>query len=210
MVQSTAIYFVLRLRARVQKRMAENSLARVKNEQRQMQGILEELAQAALSLEQPEVRDELSVKLQLLKDNLSTEEGQLSIAKAELEAFSRRTTELDAMADELKNSSTDSGAELEMLQSQERSIAERNEVLRSELEKVYVEIDSLVQALTASEQTVDLLTRARTDLGEAQTRLTTAQDGIAALNKSYVGLKKSYDALDIEYAQLYEKQNAEG
>ena len=49
--------------------------------------------------------------------------------------------------------------------------------------------------------------QAKSDLNSGQMQLKHFQSEIPDINQKYVALKRAYDALDIEYAQLYEKQS---
>ena len=46
---------------------------------------------------------------------------------------------------------------------------------------------------------------AKTETIESQKKIQFYEQEIAVVNKKYMELKRAYDALDIEYAQLYEK-----
>jgi predicted nuclease with TOPRIM domain len=98
--------------------------------------------------------------------------------------------------------------ELEALRLQEREIGRKTEKLKNQVEKVQGKLDMLIEELENSHSAVERLTATKKDLIATQEQIEYYESETATLNQSLIQLKRSYDALDIEYAQLYERQNA--
>ena len=79
--------------------------------------------------------------------------------------------------------------------------------LQAQIDSALVQIDRLIQELSSSQEAVQRLATTKNDLLSAQQKVQYYTAEISALNKKYIDLKRAYDALDIEYAQLYEKQS---
>lgn len=154
----------------------------------------------------PSIVDEKKREATLLEDTLKTERGKLAIAKAEIDNLLVRVRELDEVQQELEASSLESAHELDMLKTQERSLAQKSSELKEELEKSLQQLDKLLDELANSQEAVEKLAKTKTELLAAQEKIAWYEQKITEINENYMELKKAYDALDIEYAQLYEKQ----
>jgi len=95
-----------------------------------------------------------------------------------------------------------------MLSSQERDIEAKNASLQEQYENILILIDKLTHELASSHSAVDTLTNIKEGLAESGEKMQGYGSEIATINKRYVALKRAYDALDIEYAQLYEKHTS--
>ena len=178
----------------------------MKEEQQTKEGILRQLAGYSLSfVTEKEVAD-IKDQLKFVQDELRAEQGRITIAEAELEAVDVRLRELDELRRELEMSGLDAIRELELLRAQERDIATQNETLKNELQNSQVQLDMLLELLDDSAVAVEKLQAAKAELIEVESKTQFYEEQIVQLNQKYMDLKKAYDALDIEYAQLYEKQ----
>ncbi|MFN8390359.1 MAG: hypothetical protein U0136_08730 [Bdellovibrionota bacterium] len=175
-------------------------------EKKTKEGILRDLAQVALGYVTKEYFEQIVEQHRSAEEELRAEKGRLTITEAELEAVDVRLRELEELKRELEMSSIDAIRELELLRAQERDIANQNETLKNQLKASLEQLDMLLDALQSSGEAVERLTNAKKELLDAEVKTQYYQENIAILNHRYVDLKKAYDALDIEYAQLYEKQ----
>ena len=190
-------------------RQVRNALEVMEQELSKKREIMEELAQLALGLVSPETLTKFDSDLTAAEEALRTEKGKVTITEAEIEAVDLRLRELEELKKEIEVSAVEASRELEMLRSQQREISSRNEELRLKLEETQHEIDLMMGALSHSAQATEELRKAKLTLAEYQKKMDWYTEQIAVLNEKYMMLKKAYDALDIEYAQLYEKQQAQ-
>ena len=85
---------------------------------------------------------------------------------------------------------------------------EETERLRQRVNNSVEMLEQLLVELSSSQSAVEKLTNAKTELLNTESKIDYYAEGISQLNSQYIELKKGYDALDIEYAQLYERQNS--
>jgi hypothetical protein len=170
--------------------------------------ILKELATTALGYVPTEICQQAETDVVKEEEALRTEKGRLAITQAESEAVDLRLRELEEIEKELENSSIEAGREMEMLRAQERDMEQQNNKIRDQLDSSMIQLDKLLHELSSSQAAVDRLNIAKTELINSQKQLQFYQEQISMLNQRYADLKRAYDALDIEYAQLYEKQSA--
>lgn len=203
-----SVAFGLKLKAGGLEHTIESGLQVLEKENNTKLGMLTELADLALGFVTPQSLENAEKKVSKLEEDLRGEKGKLTISQAELEAVETRLRELEEIERELQNSSIDASKELEMLEAQAREIASRNEKIRSDLESTMFQLDMLVSQLSESTTAVEQLNSAKIELENAQKKTEYYEEQIRLINEKYMGLKKAYDALDIEYAQLYEKLSA--
>lgn len=184
-----------------------NNLTVVKEEIVQKRKLLEELAKLSLSYESASIIEKVKAEIAVEEENQRAEKGKLTIAQAELEAVDLRLRELEEIERELETSSLEAAKEVEMLRSREREIQARNVRLREQLENSLIQFERLLHELATSQDAVNKLTAAKGDLIETQKKIEYYDQEISTINHKYMGLKRAYDALDIEYAQLYEKHS---
>ncbi len=165
---------------------------------------------ADLNLGLCKLEDVEAVKSQLgaAAETLRTEQGRMTITHAELDAMETRLRELEEIERELEVSQIEAGREVEMLKAQERDVRSRNDALRVQLESSMLQLDNLLAQLQDSTEAHEKLTKLKAELIDTQEKTTWYTEEVAKLNDKYMHLKKAYDAIDIEYAQLYEKHNA--
>lgn len=200
------IYMLLGKRFSADDEQLKRNLQVLKEEEETKVGILRELAEISLGYVTPEYFSQLDEQIKAAEEDLRAEKGRLTITEAELEAVDVRLRELEELKRELEMSGIDAIRELELLRAQERDIAAQNDALKNQLRSSLEQLDSLLEVLASSAEAVERLQSAKKELLESETKTQFYQEQIALLNQKYMGLKKAYDALDIEYAQLYEKQ----
>ena len=201
---------VLFVKLNQRKALLETNISRLKAEGKAKQTVLEEISEIALGLISPGAIDKMKKKVEELDETLRAEKGRLTITQAELDAVETRLRELEEVERELEASSIEAAKEVEMLRSQERDIQARNEKLKEQLQLSMDQIDILLDQFHSSQATVDQLHAMKAQLEQTQEKIEFYSAQLAEINKSYMDLKNAYDALDIEYAQLYEKHQAMG
>ena len=201
-----AIYVLLGKRFSADDEQLKRNLEVLKEEEKTKEQILRDVATLALGYVTKDYFGTLDEQAKAAEEELRAEKGRLTITEAELEAVDVRLRELEELKRELEMSSIDAIRELELLRAQERDIASQNDALKNMLKNSMEQLDSLLEMLASSAEAVERLQAAKKELIESETKMTFYQEQITLLNHKYMGLKKAYDALDIEYAQLYEKQ----
>lgn len=201
--------FVVR-KARVSVEQAhQNNLENAKNELILKQKLLESIAISVPGLISEEDVSEYKDNLAIYESQISTEKGKCAISEAELDALDVRLRELEELRRELEVSNMDAIKEVEMLRAQERDISNQNEAIHAQLQSSLEQIDILLDTLHNNAGAVDQLNKTKNEIIEVERKIGYYEEEIAKINQNYVALKRAYDALDIEYAQLYEKRQLE-
>jgi chromosome segregation ATPase len=184
----------------------EDNLTTALDELEKKQSYLKELLEISLSLVRPEDLEELDKMLSDIQANIEAMKGKATITQTEVDAIEIRLRELGELKRELDVSNMDAIREIEMLKSQERDLQTQNEILLENLVSADNQIDILFNMFPDNEEIKNTFTQTKNSIQEIQSKLGFYQNEIATINLEYVALKKAYDALDIEYAQLYEKR----
>ncbi len=141
----------------------------------------------------------------IARESLKAERGRVTITQAELETIEVRLRELDEISRELEASMTETKEELKILQRKEGELSNKNAQLKTQIAESVSKMDSIMSEIEMSSQMQEHITRMKAEIVKAEEQIETLFTQIAAGNEQYFILKKRYDALDIEYAQLYEK-----
>ena len=152
--------------------------------------------------------DELVAKareFQSLQESLKVERGRITITQAELETVENRLRELEEIERELEASGIEAKEELKILERKEREIREKNNALKDKINQSMAELDRVLGEIEVSAQIQEQIENMRTELLRTQQQIDTLLLQVEQGNEQYMILKRRYDALDIEYAQLYEK-----
>lgn len=189
----------------IDNQLKENLKVIAEEEQTKL-SILGELGELSLGLVEANLIESLTAKKTEIEETIRAEKGRLTITEAELEAVDTRLRELEELKRELEVSNMDAVKELDMLRSQEKDISQRNEAMRTQINASMEQIELLLEQLASSAEAVERLGNAKNELIELEKKCGYYEEQIAGINTQYMSLKKAYDALDIEYAQLYEKQ----
>lgn len=146
-----------------------------------------------------------SAKLEALREDVRVDKGRVAITYAELEALEARLRELHEIERELKASGLETQEELKILQLKEQELRGKNDALKEQLEMSLEKLDELSGELEMNAELEARVQKMKNEITQCYTKtdqlLVQIEDG----NNLYVKLKRRYDALDIEYAQLYEK-----
>lgn len=139
------------------------------------------------------------------QETLRAERGRITITQAELETVENRLRELEEIERELEASGLETKEELNILKRKEAELASRNDALRSQIASSVAQMDTLLNELQLSAEMQEQIQAAKTEILSTEENITTLLLQIEGGNEQYFILKRRYDALDIEYAQLYEK-----
>lgn len=203
------IFYALSRAASANLRRHESESAMLNREHDDKTEMLEKLASFSVRLIRHEYVDALKGRAYTLAEDLKTEENRAELTKSELAAQENRLRELDEIERELEISNFEAAKELAELRAEEERIADRNLELRKELNDSLGKIDRLLVELKHSKEAVEKLNRTKSELVAAEEKIDWFEREITEINGKYAMMKNSYDALDIEYAQLYEKQGPE-
>lgn len=142
------------------------------------------------------------------RELLKSERGRNTITQAELETVESRLRELEEIERELEASGIETKEELKILKKKEKDLLQKNDSLKQQIEASTAKLQQLFQEIELSAQMQEQVMSMQTDLIQTQTQIDTLLLQIEQCNEHYFSFKRRYDALDIEYAQLYEKFSA--
>ena len=144
-------------------------------------------------------------ELRALEEALKAERGRITITQAELETVETRLRELEEIERELEASGIETKDELNILQKKHAEMQQKNQALKGRISKVSDQLASAMSGVEMSAQMQGQVETMKTQLIGAQEKIDTLLLEVEEANDQYFILKRRYDALDIEYAQLYEK-----
>ncbi len=142
------------------------------------------------------------------QDSLKAERGRITITQAELETVEGRLRELEEIERELEASGIETKEEIKILQKKHEELNNRNKALQSEIQSSISKMENIMSEFEMSTQMQEQIDGMKMGLLETQQRVDELLAAIETGNEQYFILKRRYDALDIEYAQLYEKFSA--
>ncbi len=140
-----------------------------------------------------------------LRDAVKVERGRVTITQAELETVEERLRDLEEIERELEASGVEAKEELRILNKKEQELSRKNDQLKEQLAESMDQLDNLMKELEGNIQAQTQVEKMRGELVRSQEQITTLLTEIEQMSEHYFILKQRYDALDIEYAQLYEK-----
>jgi chromosome segregation ATPase len=141
----------------------------------------------------------------LVRESLKAERGRVTITQAELETIEVRLRELDEIARELEASALETKEELKILQKKERELTQKNDTLKGQIAQSLTDLDQVIGQIELTAQMQEQIANIKAEMARTDVQIATLLSGIQEGNEQYFILKRRYDALDIEYAQLYEK-----
>lgn len=163
---------------------------------------LEELYGSLIEL--PALADK-SKELKVGQEALKAERGRITITQAELETIETRLRELEEIERELEASGIETKEELNILDKKEKELSSRNDALKQQIAASVEQLEQLLGQIEVSAQVQDQIQNMKAELIQTEQKITDLLTEIEQGNEQYFILKQRYDALDIEYAQLYEK-----
>lgn len=147
----------------------------------------------------------LAVEVKAAEDALRAEKGRITITQAELETVEGRLRELEEIERELEASGIETKEELNILQKKQEDLRSKNDDLKSRLSELKLQINEFLNTLEQNSAAAQQVMKMQSELAQAEEKIATLLVQIELGNEQYFILKRRYDALDIEYAQLYEK-----
>lgn len=159
-------------------------------------------------------RDELASEQELAqgakqfltaREALKAERGKATLSKAELDALEVRLRDLEEIGRELEASSTETREELKIHQRKEGELRSRNDALRNQIADSLTKMEALIAEIEMTAQMQEQVAIMKSELLRSEEKIQTMLNEIQQSNEQYFNLKKRYDALDVEYAQLYQQ-----
>jgi len=169
---------------------------------RELWNRLESLRQEMAS---PQEHEKALSGLNVARESLKAERGRVIITQAELESVEVRLRELDEVNRELEASTLETKEELKILQKREVDLKTKNEELRVQIADSTTKLEALMSEIEMSVQMQEQVKMMRADLLKSEEQVETLMNEIQKGNEQYFISKRRYDALDVEYAQLYQQ-----
>jgi chromosome segregation ATPase len=149
--------------------------------------------------------EKAKAELNVARESLKAERGRVIITQAELESVEVRLRELDEVNRELEASTLETKEELKVLQKREGELKTKNEELRVQIAHSTTKMEALMSEIEMSVQMQEQVKVMKADLLKAEEQVETLMNEIQKGNEQYFISKRRYDALDVEYAQLYQQ-----
>jgi chromosome segregation ATPase len=144
-------------------------------------------------------------ELHILDDELKSKKIKVSIALSELEAVEFRLQELEEIRREIEVSASEIKDELRALQEREAELRSRREELESMLQASAERMSTIATELSMSAEMQMQIERMQGELVSTQYQCDKLLVQIQQGNEQCIAMKQRYNALDIEYALLYER-----
>ena len=148
---------------------------------------------------------ERALELVSLQDSMKAERGRITITQAELETVEGRLRELEEIERELEASGLETKEELNILQKKAKEMAGKNSALKQQISDAVGQMDQALNEIKFSAELQQQVDNAKLELIQSQEKIDLLLVQVEGSNEQYMNLKRRYDALDIEYAQLFEK-----
>jgi chromosome segregation ATPase len=179
--------------------------AAMKDELAQKRDLWAKIESLREEMADPVEYETVSHELSLARDSLKAERGRVIITQAELESVEVRLRELDEVNRELEASTLETKEELKILQKKEGELKTKNEELRVQIADSTSKMEVLMSEIEISVQAEEQVKLMRADLLKCEEQVETLMNEIQKGNEQYFIAKRRYDALDVEYAQLYQQ-----
>lgn len=140
-----------------------------------------------------------------VREALKSERGRVTITQAELEALEVRMRDLEEIGRELEAGQTETKEELKILRRKEEDMRSKNDSLRGQIEDSIAKMDALIAEIELTAQMQNQVAVMKSELLKSEEKIQTMLNQIQVSNEQYFNLKRRYDALDVEYAQLYQQ-----
>lgn len=188
-----------------QRKAIRDSFAALESEVKDKEELCAKLKESYAQMIELEAIAQVVASYKQLNESLRAEKGRITITATELETVESRLCELEEIERELQASNLETQEELNILKKKEADLKSKNQQLNNQLQTSTTEIDQLLKELEMTTQQREQLEAMKTEIVTTQEKTETVLIQIEEANARYVDLKRRYDALDIEYAQLYEK-----
>jgi len=186
-------------------REANTAHSHIKEELKLKQDLWSRIEQLRGEMADAEEYEQANKELATSRESLKAERGRVIILQAELEGIEVRLRELDEINRELEASALETREELKILQKREGELKTKNQELRVQIADSTVKMEALMSEIEMSVQMQEQVKLMRADLLRCEEQVETLMNEIQKGNEQYFVSKRRYDALDVEYAQLYQQ-----
>jgi len=198
---------VVFLRARAANAGRERMYANVLEEVEHKREMWQQVQKLSSEMANPEELAESVRSFTVARESLKAERGRVTIAQAELDMIEVRLRELEEINRELEASTTETKEELRILQRKEDELKVKNDHLRVQIAETNTKMEMLMSEIEVSAQMQEQVVNLKAELLRSEEQVQTLLNEIQKGNEQYFILKRRYDALDVEYAQLYQQFN---
>ncbi len=205
LLQSALVVGLLFFFLHQSKSKAGGGFGKLKEELDLRKGIRAEIEQLYSTMVDARSLREKGRQLIALRESLKTERGRSTITQAELETVESRLRELEEIERELEASAIDTKEELNILQKKQRDLAAKNDSLKTKISTTMTQMEGALAEMEVSAEVKEQIQALKGEILQTQEKVDSIVLQIEQGNDQYFVLKQRYDALDIEYAQLYEK-----
>jgi chromosome segregation ATPase len=186
-------------------REANSSNQSIKEELAIKQELWGRIESICAEMADPVEYENISGDVSQARDALKAERGRVIIIQAELESVEVRLRELDEVNRELEASALETKEELKIFQKRESELRTKNDELRVQIADSTTKMEALMSEIEMSVQMQEQVKIMRADLLKSEEQVETLMNEIQKGNEQYFVFKRRYDALDVEYAQLYQQ-----
>jgi chromosome segregation ATPase len=148
---------------------------------------------------------EIALTLNEQRELIKLERGRVTITQAELETVENRLRELEEVEREIAASGIETKEEFRILNKKEKDLKTKNDNLVNQIAESMNKLQEVLSQVESNSQVMVQVDMAKTELLRTEQKVNELLIQIELGNEQYVTMKQVYDALDIEYAQLYEK-----
>lgn len=186
-------------------RKTNMDIAKLQKERDTKEAILKEIEELSEKFIPFRTLHQKVAQLRGMRESLKVEKGRVSITQAELETVETRLRELEEIERELGASRLETEEEKKILDRKDRDLKSKNEGLNEQIKNVEKLIDQAISEFPISDEDKEKFKVMKERLIASGEHTTKLIEEIEGTSKQYFIVKARYDALDIEYAQLYEK-----
>jgi len=144
-------------------------------------------------------------ELTSLIESLKTERGRITLTQAELETVENRLRELEEIERELDASNIETEEETRILNKRHEDLGKKHRSFKKMIGECMQRAEEQMMEVELEPELKEKTEVIAVELDESQKKIEEMLSQIQKSTSQYTVLKKRYDALDIEYAQLYEK-----
>lgn len=207
LVQALLVGGFVFLRARAASAGRERMYLTMLDEVEQKRELWGEVRQLSQRLANPKELATIAKDFTVARESLKAERGRVTIAEAELDMIEVRLRELEEIQRELEASRTETKEELRILERKEGELRLRNDQLRTQISEANGKIEMIMREIELSAQMQEEVVKLQAELLRSEEQVENLLNEIQRGNEQYFIFKRRYDALDVEYAQLYQQFN---
>jgi chromosome segregation ATPase len=146
-----------------------------------------------------------AAELKTVQESIKTERGRITITRAELETVENRLRELEEIERELEASNIETNHEAGILKKRHNDLSKKTAAFGERLEEILKFVNDMTFSCPEAEEINKEVSSIEAELRQSQEKLNELISEVQKMSQHYATGKGKYDALDIEYAQLYEK-----